>query len=147
MAEITLTYGADGTPATVEIDGVTYRVHRVDGDGRQIVTLDVDGDVVNVANENYGSAQTNNELVAAPGAGVALYVAWLEFSTEVAGALSLTQSSGSPATVWGPHYFAAASGHGPSRFSPPIPLNANSALRATTDIAGDHTVTVGTLTK
>ena len=36
-----LIYGADGTPATVVIEGVTYRVARVDSSGRLVVALNL----------------------------------------------------------------------------------------------------------
>jgi hypothetical protein len=146
VSDIVLSWLADGTPATITIDGVTYRVARVDGSGRQLVTLDQDDDTVTWANEAYATAQTNNELVAAPGAALVLYLAVVIFSTKVAGSFSLTQSSGLPATVLGPHYFAANSGLALAPVSPPLSLNANSALRITTDITGDHSISVATKT-
>lgn len=41
MAEVQVPFFADGTPATVVIDGVTYRVAVVNADGRLVVALDL----------------------------------------------------------------------------------------------------------
>jgi len=138
-----LATGADGGTAGLVIDGVTYRILRVDGTGALRVALDVDADDLRNANEAYTTAQTNNELIAAPGAALRIYVTSLFFGTEVAGSFKLTQSSGSPADVYGPFPFAANGGISAAFISPPIILNLNSALRVTTDITGDHCIYVG----
>jgi hypothetical protein len=142
QAPLLLPFHPDGTPPTVVIDGVTFRVPRLDAAGSLRVALDIDSDDYRDANETYASAQTNNELIAAPGAGLTIVVIGIQFSTEVAGSFTLTQSSGSPASPYGPHFFPANSG----MVIPPtrrvVALNANSALRITTDIAGDHTISV-----
>ncbi|MGH6999379.1 MAG: hypothetical protein ACREEO_14385 [Phenylobacterium sp.] len=142
MAELWVPFFAETEGWTVTIDGRTYRPALVDARGRLVVALDQSDADVRLANENYATPQTNNELIAAPGAALRIYVTGIFFSTEVVGSLKLTQSSGSPADVWGPHYFSANGGISAPTLSVPIVLNLNSALRATTDITGDHTVTV-----
>ena len=142
MADLILPFFAQAAGDTITIDGVTYRVGRVDPGGRLLVTLDVDADDMRLANENYSTAQTNNELIAAPGAGVAIYVTGIFFSTAAAMNMRLTQSSGSPGDVFGPHYFPGDGGISAPTLSAPIVLNANSALRFTSSAAGNHTITV-----
>lgn len=142
MTQLIVPLCAEATGWTVVIDGIVYRPALVDSSGRQIVTLDVDADDLRLGNENYSTTQTNNELIAAPGAGIQIYVTGIFFSTAVAGNFSLTQSAGSPATIFGPHYFPINGGISAPTLSAPIELNANSALRVTTSITGNHTITV-----
>lgn len=142
MAEIILPYFAQSAGETIVIAGVTYRVGRVDPDGRLLIADEVDSDDIRVANENYSAAQTNNELIAAPGAALRIYIVEIIYSTDAANNFKLTQSSGSPADVFGPHYFPANGGMAPGRLGAPIALNLNSALRITSVGAANHSITV-----
>ena len=165
MAELVVPFFSEATGWTVDIDGVTYRPPVVDSsgrllamvvaldgsterrliadpDGRLIVTLDRDGDDPRLANENYSTAQTNNELIAAPGSGLRIYVTGIFYSTDTGMNMKLTQSSGSPADVFGPHYFPDDGGISAPTLSVPLRLNDNSALRVTTSAAGNCSITV-----
>ncbi|HAM57760.1 MAG TPA: hypothetical protein DCQ64_21025 [Candidatus Rokubacteria bacterium] len=124
------------------LDGATQRQVLVDAGGRLIVAPDVGAGDPRFANENYAAAQTNNELIAAPGSGKYIYLTGIFFSTDSAMNVKLTQSSGTPADVWGPHYFAANGGISAPELRPYIKLNDNSALRVTSSAAGNHTITV-----
>lgn len=140
-SQLIVPYAADGTPDSVTIDGVTYRAQRVDGGGRLLVAQDVDADALAFANENYSSAQTNNELVAAPGAGLYIYVLGIVFSTAVAGNMQLDES-GAGAVHFGPHYFPANGGISFAPGRPICKLPVNTALRIDTSITGNHTISV-----
>ena len=140
MAEISVIYLPDGTPDLIIVDGVTWRMPRVDAAGSQRVALDVDSDDYVMFNETYTGAETNNTLIAAQGTTERIALLGLQFSTKVAGEFKFTQSSGSPGDVYGPHFFPADSGMVIAPVRRVVLLNTNSALRITTDIAGDHTI-------
>ena len=94
-------------------------------------------------NENHASAQTNNQLVAAPGAGLSLYVTDIIISVgSTAGSVKLVEdTAGTPADVAGPYYFAANGGcH--LALEQEIKLTANKDLGFTSATVGNHTVTV-----
>lgn len=94
------------------------------------------------ANENHATAQTNNELVAAPGASLSLYVTTLIISCEVAMNVKLVEDTGgTPADIAGPYYFASLGGM-TVKFDPPIQVTANTNLGFTSSAAGNHSITV-----
>lgn len=141
MPELIVPYAADGTPDTVQIDGVTYRAQRVDGGGRLLVAQDVDADDLRFVNANYSSAQSNTQLIAAPGAGLFVYVLGVVFSTAVAGNMTLDES-GAGADQFGPHYFPANGGISFAPGRPICKLPVNTALRFQSSIAGNHSITI-----
>lgn len=92
--------------------------------------------------ENSASAETNNELKAAPGAGLSLYITDIVISTDAAISAQLVEDTGgTPATVAGPYYFAANGGAG-LHFVTPIQITANKNLGYTTVGASHCTVEV-----
>jgi len=140
-APLILPYGADGTPDSVVIDGVTYRVLRVDAGGRLSLALPFLAHTIRNANENYASAQTNNELIAAPAAGLSLYLAAIVYSRDTAGNMKLVENTGTPVTIFGPHYFGANDGMS-AVLDPPRKLTAATNLGITTVGGGNESITV-----
>ena len=165
MAELQVPHFAEATGRTIVIDGVTYRPPLVASDGRiearvfgldvatqrQLsvdpggrlrVALDVDADDYRTANENYAAAQTNNELIAAPGAGLQIIVIGVQFSTAVAGNFKLVRNTGAPVDIYGPHYFPANGGMviAPGRIV--VSLTADQNLGITTSVAGAHSISI-----
>lgn len=97
-----------------------------------------------IANENYSSAQTNNQLVAAPGANKRLVVVEIVFSHDTAGTVKLVEdTAGTPADKWGPHYQPANGNIVVARTY--IPLTANKDLGVTTTGTGNATISVRTI--
>ena len=142
MAEIYLPFFAQAAGITITIEGVIYRVARVDPGGRLLIADEVDSDDIRVANKNYTAAATNDELIAAPGAGKAIYVVDVIFSTAVDGNFKLVSKTSSPTDEFGPHYFPANGGMAPGRLGAPMKFPDNENLGFTSSIAGAHTITV-----
>jgi hypothetical protein len=94
------------------------------------------------ANENHSTAQTNNSLQAAPGAGYHLYITDIIMSTDTAMNIKLVEdTAGTPADVAGPYYFAANGGIA-ARLTTPVRVTENKDLGFTSSAAGNHTITV-----
>ena len=92
--------------------------------------------------ENSASAETNNALKAAPGAGLSLYITDIIISTDAAiNAKIVEDTGGSPATIAGPYYFAANGGAG-LHFVTPIKATANKDIGYTTVGTSNCTVQV-----
>lgn len=92
--------------------------------------------------ENNATAQTNNPIKAAPGAGLSLYVTDIIISADAAMNAKLVEDTGgSPVTKAGPYYFAANGGAG-LHFITPIKLTADKDLGYTTSAAGNCTIEV-----
>lgn len=92
--------------------------------------------------ENHTSAQTNNQLKAAPGANLSFYITDIIISTDVATNVKLLEDEGgTPVTVAGPYYFAANGGIA-MPFVTPKKLTANKSLGFTGGAAGNFTVEV-----
>lgn len=94
------------------------------------------------ANQNYSTAQTEVELVAAPGAGLSLFITDILFSTNTAMSFSLLRAvGGSPTTHIGPHYVAANSSvH--LQLGTHVRVGLNENLGFTSSASGNHTITV-----
>lgn len=94
-------------------------------------------------NENHASAQTNNELKAAPGANLSLYVTDIIISNgATAGSVQLVRdTAGTPVTIAGPYYFAI-NGGAVINLKTPIRLPANINLGFTSTSVTTHSVTV-----
>lgn len=95
------------------------------------------------ANENHSSAQTNNELKAAPGAGLSLYVTDIVISNgATAGTVKLVEDTGgTPADLLGPVYLGINAGMS-KKFATPIRLTADKNLGFTSTLATTHTIFV-----
>lgn len=95
------------------------------------------------ANENYGSAQSNNQLQAAPGAGLALYVTDLIISNgATAGTIKIVEdTTDASGDVFGPYYFAANGGMSKS-FATPRRITTNKDVGVTSVTVTTHTVTL-----
>jgi hypothetical protein len=95
------------------------------------------------ANENHATAQTNNQLQAAPGASTAIYITDIIISNgATAGNIKLVEDEGgTPSDVAGPFYFAANGGMA-KRFVTPLKLTDNKSLGFTSTSVTTHTVTV-----
>lgn len=107
-----------------------------------IVSDELQSDDIRVANKNYTAAQTNNELIAAPGSGKAIYIVEIIYSTDAANNFKLVSKTASPATKFGPHYFPADGGMAPGRLGAPIKLPDNENLGFTSVGVANHTITV-----
>jgi hypothetical protein len=141
---IALPFGAVGPGVvTLVIDNLTYRVAQVDAGGRLLVALDDVGGSPLSANANYGAAQTDTVVVAAPGAGLHIYVASIAFSTAIAGNFYLHENTSGGVHQFGPHYFDVNSGISHPGRRPPIKFADNKPVRITTNIAGNHTIDLG----
>lgn len=91
---------------------------------------------------NYGAAQTNTAIKAAPGAGLKLWVTDIVFSTDTAMNMKLVEdTAGAPVDVWELCYFAANGGM-VCNLKTPFSLTANKDLGITSSAAGNHTITV-----
>jgi len=93
------------------------------------------------ATANYGSAQTNTEVVATPGASLSLYITDVILSTDTAGNIKLVEDTASAVDILELMYFAANGGM-VSNFRTPIKLTANKNLGITSSMAGNHSITV-----
>jgi hypothetical protein len=93
------------------------------------------------ANENHTTAQTNNELQAAPGAGLHIYITDVTINADTAGNLKLVSNTASPTDRYGPWYYAANGGL-TKEFLTPIRLPDNQNLGFTSVASGNHTVSV-----
>ena len=95
------------------------------------------------ANENHATAQTNNELKAAPGANLSLYITDIVISNgATAGTVLITEDTGgTPATKLGPYYLAANGGMS-KRFATPIRITANKNVGFTSATVTTHTVSL-----
>ena len=95
-------------------------------------------------NNNYGAAQTDAELRAAPGAGLHLYLTAVILSTEGAQNIRIvSDTAGGPSTLeLGPYYFAANGGMVAMIFEPAIQIPANTNVGVTSSGAVNHTVTL-----
>lgn len=91
---------------------------------------------------NFGAAQTNTALVAAPGAGLSLYITDIIFSCDTAGNMKLVEdTAGTPVDKLEVMYFAANGGCAIS-LRTPIKITANKDLGITTVNAGNHSINV-----
>ena len=99
------------------------------------------------ATANYAAVTTNAELVAAPGAGVSIYLTDLLVSNgATAGYITISENTASP-TVKVQRLNLAASGGASIQFSTPIKLTANTNLGVTSSSSDDFSVTVSYFTK
>ena len=96
------------------------------------------------ANDNQSAAQTNTVLVAAPGAGLSLYVTDLIVSNSAtAGTVKLVEDTTGSATTKVPLlYFDINSGMS-KKFAVPIKLTANKNLGYTSATVTTHSIYVG----
>jgi len=90
---------------------------------------------------NYGSAQTNTEVIAAPGAGLSLYITDIILSTDTAGSIKLVEDTASAVDKVEVMYFAANGGC-VMPLRTPIKLTANKNFGITSTISGNHSITV-----
>jgi len=130
------TDGTDPTSVTAEGDRAEARTDR----NRRLL--------VNTAhpnlwsnNNNYGAAQTDTQIQAAPGAGLSLYITDILMSAEGACNILLVRATAGSTTIYGPFYFAANGGLS-KHFATPIRLPVNENLGVTSSAAVNHTVSV-----
>lgn len=99
------------------------------------------------ATANYSAVTTNAELVAAPGAGVSIYLTDLLVSNgATAGYVTIVENTAS-ATVKVQRLNMAANGGASIQFSTPIKLSTNVNLGVTSSTADDFSVTASFFTK
>jgi hypothetical protein len=89
-------------------------------------------------NNEHTTAQTNAQVLAAPGADLHIYITDVVFSSAVAGEMRLVENTGTPVVKFGDIHLAANGGISKT-FATPIRLSANVNLGLNTDITGDHT--------
>jgi hypothetical protein len=92
-------------------------------------------------NNNWGAAQTDTQIQAAPGASLSLYITDIEMSAEGACNITLVRNTAASVDIFGPFYFAANGGL-TEHFTTPIRLPANENLGVTSSAAVNHTVSV-----
>lgn len=116
---------------------------RVSSEGNDLSWVN-NGVVHSVINNNYSSAQTNQEQQATPGSGKRIVVKKIIYSRDTAGSMKLVEStSSSPVTKVGPHYFPANGGMVVMDLY--IPLTANKNLGITSVGGGNETLTIETI--
>lgn len=132
------------SPSKVD-DGDAVRL-RMTRDGRLLTQrMNVDA-LTTPVNNNYSSAQTNTSQVSAPGANKRLVVTDIIYSRDTAGNMKLVEDpAGTPATKFGPHYFAATGGMVAAQVY--IPLTTNKALGLTSVGGGNETITLTVITE
>lgn len=131
----------DGTdPGSVSAENDVARL--VTDRNRRLLVSDVHPNLWR-ANENQATAQTNNELKAAPGAGLSLYITDLIISNgATAGSVKLVEdTAGTPVDLVGPLYLTANAGVA-KQFKTPLRVSANKNLGFTSVSVTTHTVTV-----
>lgn len=132
------TDGTDPSSVSAEGDAAAFRTDR----NRRLLVNKNHPNLWKV-NENHSSAQTNNQLKAAPGAGLSFYITDIIISNgATAGSVQLVEDEGgTPATIAGPYYFAANGGIA-MPLETPIRMTANKSLGFTSTTVTTHTVTV-----
>lgn len=132
------TDGTDPTSVSAEDDVAIFRTDR---NRRQLVNT-FHPNLWRV-NENHSSAQTNNQLKAAPGSGLSLYITDIIISNgATAGSVQLVEDEGgTPATIAGPYYFSITGGMNPP-LQTPIRLTADKSLGFTSTGVTTHTITI-----
>lgn len=94
------------------------------------------------ATDNQSSAQTNKELIAAPGAGLYLYLTDIIISNgATAGSIKLVEKTGTPADIAELMYFAINGGC-VINLETPIKLSVNENLGYTSVDCTTHSITV-----
>jgi len=128
------------SPAKVSADGDVVTV-AVTQEGKLLLpTFTAAADTTNT-NNNYTSAQTNVQQIAAPGANKRLVVVDIHYSRDTAGTMKLVEdTAGTPVTKYGPHYFPANGGVVVSQCY--IPLSTNKNLGITSVGGGNETITL-----
>lgn len=96
------------------------------------------------ASENHATAQTNNELVASPGAGLSLYITNIEISNgATAGTIKIVEDTGgTPVDKWEELYAGINGGAVVDRSHAPIKITANTNLGFTSGTVTTHSVSV-----
>ncbi|MHA2063734.1 MAG: hypothetical protein ACXABY_05045 [Candidatus Thorarchaeota archaeon] len=134
-------YNTDGTaPGTAVAEG--DRANGIsDVYGRQLVTTSHPN--LWDATENNATAQTNNQLKAAPGAGLSLYITDIIISNgATAGSVKIVEdTAGTPVDRIEEMYFAANGGIS-KRFETPIKITANTDVGFTSTTVTTHSVTL-----
>jgi hypothetical protein len=90
------------------------------------------------ANDNYAIAQTDTVVKAAPGAGLALYVTDILFSTDTA--MNIFLEAG--AVIMTPAVYLAVNGGWSAHFQTPIRWTTATAITITSSAAGNHSVLI-----
>lgn len=96
-------------------------------------------------NTNYAAVQTNAVLVAAPGASKRLVVVEIIYTCQQSGTMKLVGNTGTPVTVFGPHYFPDFGGLAPMHCYIPLATNVN--LGITTTTTTNCTITLRVITE
>ena len=96
------------------------------------------------ARDNGGTAETDTEVIAAPGAGLSIYITDIDFSTDTAETLTIHEDEGGAgeAVIYGPWYLPATGGF-VKHFATPIRCTANLSVGYTTTATGNHTLHFG----
>jgi len=144
---VTAHQGLLGMGWAVEIDG-TDPTSVAEGDGalirsdlnRRLLVSDTHPNLWR-ATDNGGTAETDTEVKAAPGANLSLYVTDIVFSTDTVDVLTIheDEGGGSEAVIFGPVY-AAANGGFTAHLSTPIRCTHNLSVGYTTTATGNHTL-------
>jgi hypothetical protein len=92
-------------------------------------------------NDEYAAAQTDQQIQAAPGANLSLYITDVTMSVNAACNIELVRNTAASTTIFGAFYFAAKGGL-VQQFLTPIRLPANENLGVTSSAAVNHTVSV-----
>lgn len=132
-------YNMDGTVPGVAVAEGDRANFICDTYGRQLV--ETVHPFFGKAAANYAAAQTNTEVVAAPGAGTSLYITDIILSTDTAGSIKLVQDTAAAVDIVELMYFAANGGM-VCNFRTPLKLTAAKNLGITSTIAGNHSITV-----
>jgi len=136
----------DGTdPGKVSTEG--DRFHFI-GDTNRRVYVNTMHPQAWMVNENHSSAQTNNTLKSAPGAGKALVITDVIISNgATAGTVKIVEDeSGTPADLMGPYYLAV-NGGAVINLESPKRLTANKSLGFTSATVTTHTITISGYTQ
>ncbi len=130
------TDGTDPTSTSAEGDAVALRTDR----NRRLLVNSNHPNSWKVL-ENHSSAQTNNNLKAAPGASLSLYITDIIISNgATAGSAQIVEDEGgTPVTIGGPYYFAVNGGIAIPLVTP-IRLTANKSLGFTSTTVTTHTI-------
>ena len=140
-----------GNPVKIGGRAETTAITRVADGDRVDATFDTDGvQFVRMDHpqrwsyhENSSSALTDTTVLAAPGAGVCVFVQTVVASTGAATAWNMFLEEGTTTTVLGPWYLEAVAGRGFAfNFVPPRKLTANTSLTVTTSAAIAHSIDI-----
>lgn len=132
------TDGTDPTSVSAEGDQALVRTDR----NRRLLTNDMHPNAF-VLFEDHTSAQTNNQLKAAPGAGLSLYITDVIFSNgATAGSIKLVEDEGGTPVQISQTLYMAINGGAVMNFKTPKRLTTNKSLGFTSATVTTHSVEI-----